>query len=154
MRDADVIGEDLVSSEGFGIEGEGAPYRTNARFEDLHAWQLAHALTAKVYVLTASGRLHSDIDLCRQMRRSSVSIMSNIAEGYERGSPQEFHRFLVIAKGSCAELRSQLSVARRVEFIDQEAFDHHMNLAVRVGQLIGGPRSSVARRLSGQRSRS
>jgi four helix bundle protein len=81
------------------------------RFEDLVAWQKARSLTAKVYQLTAMGSFGRDFALRDQIRRACVSVMSNIAEGFERGRPAEFHQFLSVAKGSCAELRAQLYVS-------------------------------------------
>ena len=80
-------------------------------FQDLIAWQKARILTAKIYRITSEGAFARDFGLKDQIRRAAVSVMSNIAEGFERGRPTEFHQFLSIAKGSCAELRSQLYVA-------------------------------------------
>src|SRR5579871_6483852 len=76
------------------------------RFEDLIAWQKARTLTAAVYRVTAEGPFSRDFALRDQIRRAAISVMSNIAEGFERGKPTEFHNFLCIAKGSCAEIRS------------------------------------------------
>ena len=72
--------------------------------------------------------------------------MSNIAEGFERGRPTEFHQFLSIAKGSCAELRSQLYVALDVGYVVGDDFRALMNEAIEVGQIVGGLRASVERR--------
>ncbi|HAF12872.1 MAG TPA: four helix bundle protein, partial [Blastocatellia bacterium] len=76
----------------------------------------------------------------------SVSSMSNVAEGFERGKPGEFHQFLSIAKGSCAELRSQLYVALDAGYLGQQKFESLMHQATEVGQIIGGLRLSVERR--------
>ncbi len=81
------------------------------KFEDLIAWQKARELTKIIYAVTKQGEFSRDFGLRDQIRRSAVSIMSNVAEGFERGGRSEFHQFLVIAKGSCAELRSQLYTA-------------------------------------------
>lgn len=81
------------------------------KFEDLVAWQKARELTRAVYQVSASGAFAKDFGLRDQVRRSAVSVMSNLAEGFERGSRSEFHQFLSIAKASCAELRSQFYVA-------------------------------------------
>jgi four helix bundle protein len=87
------------------------------KFEDLIVWQKARELTKNIYRVTKIGEFLKDFGLRDQIRRASVSIMSNIAEGFERGGRSEFHQFLVIAKGSCAELRSQLYVALDAEYI-------------------------------------
>ncbi len=94
------------------------------KFEDLIAWQRARDLTKQIYEITKQGEFQRDFGLRDQMRRASVSVMSNIAEGFERGGRSEFHQFLVIAKGSCAELRSQLYVALDVGYVDQKTFQN------------------------------
>lgn len=81
------------------------------RFEDFIAWHKARKLTADIYRVTSEGRFARDFGLKDQIRRAAVSSMSNLAEGFERGRPAEFHQFLSIAKASCAELRAQLYVA-------------------------------------------
>jgi len=80
-------------------------------FEELHAYERARELTNRVYALTRAGSFAKDFGLRDQIRRAAVSGMSNIAEGFERGSKKEFTQFLYIAKGSCAEVRAQLLVA-------------------------------------------
>ena len=72
--------------------------------------------------------------------------MSNLAEGFERGRPSEFHQFLSVAKASCAELRAQLYVALDVGYLNTETFDTLMRQATEVGQILGGLRASVERR--------
>jgi len=69
--------------------------------------------------------------------------MSNIAEGFERGRRTEFHQFLVVAKGSCAEVRSQLYVAFDVGYISQVEFDRLSDAAIELGRIIGGLRAAV-----------
>ena len=80
------------------------------------------------------------------MRRSSVSIMANIAEGFERARQSEFHQFLSIAKSSCAELRSHLYVAYDAKHVDARTFDDLMSMAQEVSLVLGGLRSAVQRR--------
>ena len=80
------------------------------RFEDFIAWQKARKLTSEIYRITNQGRFVSDFGLKDQSRRAAVSVMSNLAEGFERGGAAGFHRFLTLAKGSCAELRAQIYV--------------------------------------------
>ena len=78
------------------------------QFEDLVAWQKARILTREIYRITHRGAFARDYGLSGQMHRAAVSIMSNIAEGFERGSRSEFHQIVSTAKSSCGELRSQL----------------------------------------------
>ncbi len=80
-------------------------------FEDLIAWQKARQLTKAIYAITRRKTFNTDRSLAHQMQRASVSIRSNIAEGFDRDSPGDFHRFLGMAKGSCGELVAQLFVA-------------------------------------------
>ena len=115
------------------------------KFQDLVAWQKARVLTAEIYQLTTQGPFARDFGLRDQIQRAAVSVMSNIAEGFERGSRAEFHQFLVIAKGSCAELRSQLYTALDVSYIDNETFERVSLLAEEVSRILGGLRSSIAR---------
>ena len=116
------------------------------QFEDFIAWQKARKLTASIYGVTSEGGFARDFGLKDQIRRAAVSSMSNIAEGFERGRPSEFHQFLSIAKGSCAELRTQLYVALDVGYINLTTFEDLMAQAIDVGQILGGLRLSVERR--------
>jgi four helix bundle protein len=120
--------------------------RPARRFEDLIAWQKARTLTRRVYEVTGTGAFSRDFGLRDQMRRSSVSIMANVAEGFERARQSEFHQFLSIAKSSCAELRSHLYVAHDVNYIDANIFNDLMALAQEVSLVLGGLRSAVQRR--------
>jgi four helix bundle protein len=113
------------------------------KFEDLIAWQKARELTRRIYEVTRQGEFQRDFSLRDQIRRASISVMSNVAEGFERGGRSEFHQFLVIAKGSCAELRSQLYVAMDVEYIDQGTFQILDALAKETSRLVGGLRVAV-----------
>ena len=115
------------------------------RFEDLIAWQKARQLTADVYRVTSKGAFAKDFGLRDQIQRAAVSVMSNIAEGFERGSRSEFHQFLVIAKASLAEVRSQLYIALDAGYLDQPNFDNLMNQATEASKIIGGLRASVQR---------
>ena len=116
------------------------------KFEDFIAWQKARSLTREIYKITNLPAFSRDFGLKDQIRRAAVSIMSNIAEGFERGRPSEFHQFLSIAKGSCAELRSQLYIALDAEYIPQTRFRELMSIAEEVGQVVGGLRLSVEKR--------
>ena len=116
------------------------------KFEDFIAWQKARKLTQQIYKATNLPGFSRDFGLKDQIRRAAVSIMSNIAEGFERGRPSEFHQFLSIAKGSCAELRSQLYVAVDVGYISDSQFKQLMFAASETGQVVGGLRISVEKR--------
>ena len=118
------------------------------RFEELVAWQKARVLTQLIYQATQKERFLRDFGLSGQIQRAAVSMMSNVAEGFERGGRGEFHEFLSTAKASCAELRSQLYVAFDVGYLDQKEFDNLMARATEVAKIIGGLRASVARQRS------
>jgi len=113
------------------------------RFEDLIAWQKARQLAAAIYRVSSSGGFAKDFGLRDQIQRAAVSVLSNIAEGFERGSRSEFHQFLVISKASAAEVRSQLYVALDVGYLDQSDFDALFAQASEVSKIIGGLRSAV-----------
>ena len=115
------------------------------RFEDLVAWQKARRLTSAIYGATQNGSFAKDFGLAGQLQRAAVSIMSNIAEGYERSNPGDFFRFLCIAKASCAEVRSQLYVSLDIGYITQQQFDLLMMQAEEVARIVGGLRASVNR---------
>jgi len=116
------------------------------KFEDLLAWQKAWELTREVYRITREGAFARDYGLSGQIQRAAVSIMSNIAEGFERGNPREFHHFLSIAKSLCAEVRSQLYVASDAGYLDEQRFGELMNLAIETGRITGSLRFSVERK--------
>ena len=104
--------------------------------EDIEAWQLARELTCEVYGATKNVGFNHDYGLSNQIQRASVSIMSNIAEGFERGGNKEFINFLCIAKGSCGEVRSQLYVALDLKYITEEKFDHLCKLCNRISKML------------------
>jgi four helix bundle protein len=120
-------------------------------FEELIAWQKARELTKLVYQSTKRGEFVKDFGLSGQIQRASVSVMSNIAEGFERNRRAEFHQFLSIAKASAAEVRSQLHVALDVGYLGQEEFTVLQAKANEVGRIIGGLRLSVAKQRDSQR---
>lgn len=116
------------------------------RFEDLAAWRKSRQLTKQVYVMTRTGHFSKDSGLSKQLQRASVSIMSNLAEGFERGSTTDFHRFVTIAKASCAEVRSQLYVAYDIGYVQEPEFLKMMKLAEEVSRILGGLKASLAKR--------
>jgi four helix bundle protein len=111
---------------------------TISRFEDIEAWKVARDLTREIYRVTSEGRFARDIGLCNQIRNASVSIMSNIAEGFERDGNKEFGNFLSIAKGSAGEVRSQLYVAADQSYISEDDFTKIYAKADESGRIIGG----------------
>jgi four helix bundle protein len=123
------------------------------RFEDLIAWQKARVLTRGIYQLTRQGSFAKDFGLSGQIQRAAVSIMSNIAEGFERGGRGEFHQFLSVAKASCAEVRSQLYVAFDVGHLDRARFDDLLAQAEELARIIGGLRASVEKQRNEQQGR-
>ena len=90
-----------------------------SKFEELIAWQKSRELVTAIYKVTNGKEFSRDFGLRDQIQRAAVSIMSNIAEGFERAGRAEFHQFLVIAKGSCAEVRSQLYIALDIGYISK-----------------------------------
>ncbi|MFA5927234.1 MAG: four helix bundle protein [Patescibacteria group bacterium] len=90
------------------------------KFEDIIAWQKSKELAINIYSISNSWR---DFSFRDQIRRASVSSMNNIAEGFERKGNKEFGKFLYIAKGSCAEVRSMLYLALELNYIDKNLFD-------------------------------
>jgi len=115
------------------------------RFEDLVAWQRARHLTREVYAITRDEAFRRDFGLTDQIRRAAVSIMSNIAEGFERESEVDRLRFYSIAKGSCVELRSQLYIALDAGYLTEANFSAIRTSAEEVARVLGGLRSTTQR---------
>lgn len=92
-------------------------------FEDLAVFQKARSLTGEIYRLSRKDTFSRDRSLADQIRRAAVSVVSNIAEGFERGGNTELIQFLYVAKGSCGEVRAQLLIALDQQYIDQKTFD-------------------------------
>jgi len=91
-------------------------------FQDLIAWQQTYKLGLRVYQIAAQLPIHEKYGLASQLRRGAISVASNIAEGYGRGSKQDYIRFLKIARGALFELRTQLMFARDFSYLTQEDF--------------------------------
>ncbi len=105
------------------------------RFEDIIAWQKAKELTVQIYSLFNESK---DFSFRDQIQRASVSVMNNIAEGFERKSNKEFKQFLYIAKGSCGEVRSMLIVASELGKIEPEKFQYLHNLSSEISKILYG----------------
>ncbi len=102
---------------------------TITRFEEIEAWQTARELTKMIYSLTEKGKFSRDFGLKDQIRRALVSVMSNIAEGFESQTQQQFIKYLAIAKASAGEVRSQLYVSRDMDYLTEEQFAKIFQLA-------------------------
>ncbi|MDL2286772.1 four helix bundle protein [Desulfococcaceae bacterium OttesenSCG-928-F15] len=116
------------------------------RFEDLHVWQMARDLSVAVYRLTKEPAFSKDWGLREQIQRASVSVMSNIAEGFERYSRHEFKHFLSIARGSCAEVRSQIQLAKALNYIADPDCLTICERCLSLSRAIGGLRSSLEKK--------
>jgi four helix bundle protein len=114
------------------------------RFEELIAWQKGMDLAVEAYGMTRQKPVSRDFPFVDQVRRAAMSVPANVAEGFDRGSRAEFHRFLSIAKGSCAELATYIHLAHRLEYIDGATFDGMLDEAQEVSRIIGGLRAKVA----------
>lgn len=108
------------------------------RFEDIEAWQDARVLVKGVYEVTSGGQFARDFGLRDQIRRAAISAMSNIAEGFERGSDKDFIRFLYMAKGSAGEVRSQLYTATDLGYLEKERTNEIIGLVQAVSRRISG----------------
>jgi len=107
-------------------------------FEEIEVWQKARQLTKRVYQVSSKGPFARDFGLRDQMRRACVSIMSNIAEGYERGGTKEFLQFLSVAKGSAGEVRSQLYVALDEDYLTESVFEELSSHAREISRMLTG----------------
>jgi four helix bundle protein len=105
-------------------------------FEDIASWQKAREITNLIYRHSKRGEFARDYGLRDQIRRAATSIMSNIAEGFERGGDKEFLQFLSIAKGSCGEVRSHLYIALDQEYISQNDFAQLRQMTISISRLI------------------
>ncbi len=105
------------------------------RFEDVIAWKKAKELTIAVY---KSFRACKDFSFKNQIERASVSVMNNIAEGFERQTNKELKNFLYISKGSCGEVRSMLELAYEFEYIKKEDFQHLESLSMEISRILAG----------------
>jgi len=112
-------------------------------FEDLEVWQRGCRLTVDIFKVFASCKNFSFKD---QIQRAALSIPSNTAEGSERGSSKDFAHFLNIAKGSCGELRTQLYIARKLEFLAKPSFDTLIKESKELSAMLEGLRRSILSR--------
>ena len=111
---------------------------TFKKFEEIECWKRARELTRRIYSISSKSAFARDFGLKDQIRRASVSVMSNIAEGYDRSGTAEFVHFLATAKGSAAEVRCQLYVAADLGYLQEGDFVELSNLAAETGNMLGG----------------
>ncbi len=113
------------------------------KFEDIIAWQEARKLNQMIYQITNSGNLSRDFGLRDQLQRASVSVMTNIAEGFDCESNLEFARFLVIARRSSVEVQSLLYTALDIGYIDETTFKSHYEQAYKTKGMINALKRSL-----------
>lgn len=104
-------------------------------FEEILAWQKSGKLTTDIYEIFKD---NNDFSFRDQIRRASVSIMNNIAEGFERKSNNEFRHFLFIAKGSCGEVRSMLYLSLKLGYISHTQFSDLKSESVNISKMLSG----------------
>lgn len=122
------------------------------RFEELIAWQKARALVSAMYGATRDGPVAHDFRFRDQIRSAAVSVMSNIAEGADSGTTKEFVRFLNIAKGSAAEVRSDLYIALDLMYVTEEQFSNLYEQAFEVTKIIAGLRGSLLKKIENEKA--
>lgn len=115
-----------------------------AGYQDLKVWQLGIRITRAVYEITSTFPENEKYGLVSQLRRSAVSIPSNIAEGHSRDSKRELLRFVSIAKGSLAELETQLIIAKKLGFGDAAEIDQLTEILQEEGRMLSGLRRSLS----------
>jgi four helix bundle protein len=106
-------------------------------FENLDVWRNGCTLAIKIYEITNNGKFSKDFSLRDQIRKSAVSIPSNIAEGKERETVNELIRYLYIAKGSAAELKTQLFIANKIGYLSEQKYSHLKNSIQEISGMLG-----------------
>ena len=109
-----------------------------SQFEDIESWKKGRELAREIYAVTNKSPFDKDWALKDQVRRATISIISNIAEGFERNSRNAFVNYLSIAKASAGELRSQLYIAMDQQYINESDFQRLVLMANDISRLIGG----------------
>ena len=124
----------IVQSSEFRVQKEG-----NVRsFQDLLAWKKSIDLVKPIYKLTSKFPKSEDFNLTSQIRRATISVSSNIAEGSSRKSKQEFIRFLNVSYGSLSEIESQLLVSKELEYLSDKELKEIFNKTSEIGKIING----------------
>jgi four helix bundle protein len=107
-------------------------------FEEINSWQKARQFNKRIYLITENTNFKKDFDFIRQIRRASISITSNIAEGFERNTDKEFIYFLYVAKASAGEIRSQLYLAFDLDYITKQEFEELLESVTEISKLLSG----------------
>ncbi len=108
------------------------------KLEEIEVWRRGCRLAVDIYKLTKSADFNSDWGLRDQIRRAAVAIPSNIAEGYGRDTDAEFNRFLMIARGSCTELRTQIYIAHAVGYFKKQTADKLIDECAQIASMLSG----------------
>ncbi len=123
-------------------------------YEDLECWKKAREVTNLVYSFTKRDQFSRDFELLRQIRKSAISVMSNISEGFERDGNREFLNFLSIAKGSLGEVRAQMYIALDQQYVTQAEFQTMRTLTKQNASLIAGLMNYIRQsKIKGQKFR-
>jgi four helix bundle protein len=107
-------------------------------FEEINSWQKSRIFNKRIYQITENSNFKKDFDFVRQIRRASISISSNIAEGFERNTDKEFIYFLYVAKASAGEVRSQIYLAFDLEYIAKQEFEELLESITEISKLLSG----------------
>ena len=122
-----------------------------ASYRDLTVWQRAMELAALVYELTARLPREETYGLRSQLQRAAVSIPSNIAEGHAKESTKEYLRYLLVSRGSMAELETQLLLCQKLQLLSKEDVEHALIVSDEIGRMIRGLQHSLTKRLNKKR---
>lgn len=106
------------------------------RFEDIEAWREARKLTIAIYKITDNAKFGKDWGMKDQIQRASVSVMNNIAEGFDSDTKTEFRRFLGIARRSCSEIQSILYIAVDLAYVEKEEFNKFYEQAEKIRRMV------------------
>jgi len=117
-------------------------------FEDLEVWKASRKLCKEIYIITNHDKFSKDYSFKDQVRRSAISVLSNISEGFERTADNQFSYFLTIAKGSAGELRSQLYIAFDLGYIKEDEFKSLFELVSSISKMLYGLNNYIKERKS------
>ena len=117
--------------------------RKTTRFEQLEVWQKSRALAIEIYKMSSRGIFARDFGLRDQLRRAAVSVMSNVAEGFGRYTRPEFRRFIIIARGSAAEVQSQLYLARDLGYLSEAEHQDLNARCLEISRMLAALRTSL-----------